>query len=59
MSSALTYPAATGLSNNKVMISLLAGLPAPKEMMVDVARLERDYLDRRPESPRKPYGMTS
>src|SRR6201997_3477445 len=30
-------------------ISPLAGKPAPKEMLVDVARLERDYFERRPE----------
>jgi phosphoglucomutase len=30
-------------------VSPLAGQPAPKEMVVDVARLERDYLERRPE----------
>jgi len=30
-------------------ISLLAGKPAPKEMLVDVARLERDYFDRHPD----------
>ncbi|PWT96708.1 MAG: phosphoglucomutase, alpha-D-glucose phosphate-specific [Terriglobia bacterium] len=30
-------------------ISPLAGLPAPKEMLVDVARLEREYFGRRPE----------
>ncbi len=29
-------------------ISPLAGKPAPKEMLVDVARLERDYFDRHP-----------
>jgi phosphoglucomutase len=50
MSSALqTRPPATGTSNNKVMISPLAGLPAPKEMLVDVARLQRDYFERRPD----------
>jgi phosphoglucomutase len=27
----------------------LAGKPAPKEMLVDVARLERDYFERRPD----------
>jgi phosphoglucomutase len=31
------------------MISPLAGLPAPKEMLVDVARLQRDYFERRPD----------
>jgi phosphoglucomutase len=30
-------------------ISPLAGRPAPKEMLVDLARLERDYFERRPD----------
>ena len=30
-------------------LALLAGKPAPKEMLVDVARLERDYYERRPD----------
>src|SRR6202161_1538491 len=30
-------------------ISPLAGKPAPKEMLVDVAQLEREYFDRRPD----------
>ncbi len=30
-------------------ISPLAGKPAPREMLVDVARLERDYFERRPD----------
>jgi phosphoglucomutase len=30
-------------------ISPLAGKPAPKEMLVDVARLEKDYFERRPD----------
>jgi phosphoglucomutase len=30
-------------------VSLLAGKPAPKEMLVDVARLEKDYFERRPD----------
>ncbi|HSB77283.1 MAG TPA: phosphoglucomutase (alpha-D-glucose-1,6-bisphosphate-dependent) [Candidatus Methylomirabilis sp.] len=30
-------------------ISPLAGRPAPKEMLVDVGRLEREYYDRRPD----------
>ena len=29
-------------------ISPLAGKPAPKEMLIDPAQLERDYLERRP-----------
>jgi phosphoglucomutase len=32
-----------------VTISPLAGLPAPKELLVDVARLEREYYDRLPD----------
>jgi hypothetical protein len=31
------------------VISSLAGKPAPKEMLVDVARLEREYFERRPD----------
>ena len=30
-------------------ISPLAGQPAPKEMVVDLARLEREYFERRPD----------
>src|SRR6516162_2953909 len=30
-------------------ISTLAGKPAPKEMLVDLARLEREYFARRPD----------
>src|ERR1035441_7885913 len=30
-------------------ISPLAGKPAPKELLVDVARLERDYYEREPD----------
>ena len=30
-------------------ISPLAGKPAPKEMLIDVARLEREYFERRPD----------
>src|SRR5712671_6502859 len=30
-------------------ISLLAGKPAPKELLVDVAHLEREYFERRPD----------
>ena len=30
-------------------ISPLAGRPAPKEMLVDLARLEREYFERRPD----------
>jgi phosphoglucomutase len=34
---------------NGVMNSPLAGKPAPKEMLVDVARLEREYFERHPD----------
>ena len=30
-------------------ISPLAGMPAPKELLVDLARLERDYYERQPD----------
>ena len=30
-------------------ISPLAGKPAPKEMLIDVARLEREYYERKPD----------
>jgi phosphoglucomutase len=36
-------------SNGQVTISALAGKPAPKEMLVDVARLEREYFERKPD----------
>ena len=31
------------------MLSALAGQPAPKEMLVDLARLEREYYHRQPD----------
>jgi phosphoglucomutase len=37
-----------GESNGQVTIYPLAGKPAPKEMLVDVARLEREYFERKP-----------
>jgi phosphoglucomutase len=36
-------------SKKPVTISPLAGKPAPKEMLVDLARLEREYYHRRPD----------
>ena len=48
MSSALEKkPAATALSGSR--ISPLAGKPAPREMLVDLARLEKEYFDRKPD----------
>src|SRR6202046_411105 len=36
-------------ANPDETISPLAGKPAPKEMLVDVAKLERDYFERKPD----------
>ena len=47
MSSTLAAQSLAG--NADETISPLAGKPAPKEMLVDVARLERDYFERRPD----------
>jgi phosphoglucomutase len=35
---------------NHSLVSPLAGKPAPKEMLLDVARLERDYFERHPDT---------
>jgi phosphoglucomutase len=40
---------APNTGNSDETISPLAGKPAPKEMLVDVARLEKDYFERRPD----------
>ncbi len=45
MPSTLETQSLTGQSN----ISPLAGKPAPKELLVDVARLEKEYYERRPD----------
>jgi phosphoglucomutase len=42
----------------KAVLSPLAGQPAPREMLVDVARLEREYFERRPD-PNDPNQMVS
>jgi phosphoglucomutase len=42
MSSPVAMPSGSG-------ISPLAGLPAPKELLVDLARLEREYYERQPD----------
>ncbi len=36
-------------ANKAETLSPLAGKPAPKEMLVDLARLERDYSERCPD----------
>ncbi|HXI50702.1 MAG TPA: phosphoglucomutase (alpha-D-glucose-1,6-bisphosphate-dependent) [Candidatus Saccharimonadales bacterium] len=35
--------------HNTITLSPLAGKPAPKELLVDLARLERDYYERQPD----------
>lgn len=46
----MTQPqAAPNEAGNKQEISPLAGLPAPKELLVDLAQLERCYYERRPD----------
>jgi len=42
-------PRLPGTAAQRSSSSLLAGKPAPKEMLVDVARLEKDYFERRPD----------
>src|SRR5579863_5416873 len=37
------------VGNMRREISPLAGVPAPKEILVDLARLEREYIERRPD----------
>jgi phosphoglucomutase len=49
MSSAIEARPSAGEPTGKVKISPLAGKPAPREMRVDLARLERDYFARRPD----------
>jgi phosphoglucomutase len=46
-SSLETRPAAS--ETNGMTISPLAGKPAPKELLVDVARLEKEYFERHPD----------
>jgi len=48
MSNTVETPSA-GAAAHRSSLSPLAGKPAPKEMLVDVARLERDYFERRPD----------
>src|ERR1039457_755295 len=37
------------LTKKPLPISALAGKPAPKELLVDLARAERDYYERQPD----------
>jgi phosphoglucomutase len=49
MSSAIEARPWAGEPTSKVKISPLAGKPAPREMRVDLTRLERDYFSGRPD----------
>src|SRR5271157_6454224 len=42
-------PVVPNQANDKTHLSPLAGLPAPKELLVDLAQLERSYYERRPD----------
>ena len=48
MSNTVETPS-SGVAAHRSSLSPLAGKPAPNEMLVDVARLERDYFERRPD----------
>jgi phosphoglucomutase len=48
MPSALEKRSMTG-GPGEIRISPLAGKPAPKELLIDVAHLEREYFERRPD----------
>ena len=57
--SGVLKPASTRDESNKNLnLSPLAGKPAPKEILVDLARLERDYYERRPD-PNDPTQLVS
>src|SRR5246127_1106595 len=49
MSSAVETQSLAGGPKSNATVSALAGKPAPNEMRVDVARLEREYFARRPD----------
>jgi phosphoglucomutase len=45
----LAQPPGWTLEGDEMALSPLAGKPAPKELLVDLVRLERDYLEGRPD----------
>jgi len=49
MPSSIDTPFKASVLRNQVTLSPLAGLPAPKEMLIDVARLQQEYFERRPD----------
>jgi len=46
----MVSPSMASRETNEVKISPLAGKPAPREMLADIARLEREYYERRPDA---------
>jgi phosphoglucomutase len=49
MSSAIEMQSLAGEPKSNITLSPLAGKPAPREMQVEVAQLEREYFARRPD----------
>ena len=49
MSSPVSAASSVAEPKKKAAVSPLAGKPAPKDILVDVARLEREYFDRQPD----------
>ena len=49
MSSPVSAASSVAGLKKKAAVSPLAGKPAPKDILVDVARLEREYFDRQPD----------
>ena len=49
MSSPVSAASSVAELKKKAAVSPLAGKPAPKDILVDVARLEREYFDRQPD----------
>jgi len=50
MSGAVSIRSSIRAAKKQSALSLLAGKPAPKELLVDVTRLERDYFERTPDT---------
>jgi phosphoglucomutase len=50
MSSTVNLKPPASQTEKQRTISALAGKPAPKEILVDLARLEREYFERRPDT---------
>ena len=50
MSGAISIRSSISASKKQSALSLLAGKPAPKELLVDLTRLEGDYFERTPDT---------